>query len=207
MASFSMFKFTLLLSLLVVFVKGDPDITDDFLIPSNVNPNSIDGNFFTFTGLRKIVGSNVPDFRATKVTKTEFPALDGQGVSLSILQFPPGSINPPHSHPRSWEALFVLSGSVELGFIDPSTGKLNNKTMPTNYFYVVPQGTMHYQQNANKSAAASVLSAFGSSNPGTISLPTALFGTGVDDKILSRSFATDVDTIKKIKAAFGGTKF
>ncbi|CAK9146047.1 unnamed protein product [Ilex paraguariensis] len=43
------------------------------------------------------------------------------------------------------------------------------------------------------------LSAFGSANTGTVSLPTTLFATGVEDGILAKAFKTDVATIQKLK--------
>ncbi|XP_024992452.1 germin-like protein 9-3 [Cynara cardunculus var. scolymus] len=45
----------------------------------------------------------------------EFPALNGQSFSYAVLQFPNGTINPLHTHPRSSELLFVLMGSLEVG--------------------------------------------------------------------------------------------
>ncbi|KAE8037411.1 hypothetical protein FH972_010000 [Carpinus fangiana] len=67
---------------------GDPDILSDFIAPPNV---AIDGNFFTFTGMRSLVGS--PPSTAFKVLKAgfaEFPALAGQSVSIAVLEFPAG---------------------------------------------------------------------------------------------------------------------
>ncbi|KAL0008092.1 hypothetical protein SO802_009594 [Lithocarpus litseifolius] len=94
-------------------------------------------------------------FKVTKASIAEFPALDGQSVSHAILQYPAGSVNPPHIHPRSAE-LF----------------------------------------DANNSAIA--ISAFGSANAGTVSVPNSVFTTGIDDGNLAKSFNTDIGTIQKI---------
>nr|GFB00606.1 germin-like protein 9-3 [Tanacetum cinerariifolium] len=53
----------------------------------------------------------------------EVPALNGQSVSYDVLQFPNGTVNPPHTHPQASELLFVLMGSLEVGFVD-TTSKL-----------------------------------------------------------------------------------
>ncbi|KAA8544270.1 hypothetical protein F0562_022282 [Nyssa sinensis] len=140
---------------------SDPDITSDFIVPPN--SNNITGNFFTFTGLCSVFDPQTPpNFKVTKVSMAEFPALNGQSVSLAMLQFPAGGVNPPHTHPRSAELLFVVEGSLE-----------------------VP---------------ATAVSAFGSANAGTVSVPTNLFTTGIDDGILAKSFKTDLATIQKIMA-------
>ncbi|KAL5765465.1 hypothetical protein ACOSP7_016082 [Xanthoceras sorbifolium] len=102
---------------------GDPDITSDFITPSNVT-GPVDGNFFTFIGMRVLVGAQpTPNLKVTKASMAEFPALNGQ------------------------------------------------------------------------------ISAFGSANAGTVSLPITLFATGIDNTILAKAFKTDVATIQALKSA------
>lgn len=93
---------------------GDADLIVDFIGPLDGGAN---GSFFTFTGLRSAVaGEFPPNFKPTKATFLEFPALLGQSVSLTVLQFPAGAVNPPHTHPRSAELLFLLSGTLQVHF-------------------------------------------------------------------------------------------
>uniref|UniRef100_A0A2N9G2M8 Cupin type-1 domain-containing protein n=1 Tax=Fagus sylvatica TaxID=28930 RepID=A0A2N9G2M8_FAGSY len=91
---------------------GDPDIITDFIVPANVT--TIDGNFFTFTGMRALVKSGPPTntttFTAWKAGLAEFQALNGQSVSYDVLYFPAGSINPPHTRVRPTGLLFLLQG-------------------------------------------------------------------------------------------------
>ncbi|KAI9195693.1 hypothetical protein LWI28_017233 [Acer negundo] len=106
--------FLLLSSFAVIQMAStvDPDITSDFVVPSNVTA-PVDGNFFTFTAIRALVGAQPPpNFKVTKASMAEFPALNGQSVSLAVLQFPAGTTNPPHTHPRSVELLFLVQGSL-----------------------------------------------------------------------------------------------
>lgn len=105
---------------------SDPDILSDFILPPNSN-NPPDGDFFTYTGLRGMLSYTVPNFTVTKASMAEFPAVDGQSVSFSLLQFPANGVNPPHIHPRASEVLFVLVGSLEVGFVD-TKGKQNKKS-------------------------------------------------------------------------------
>ncbi|KAL2536380.1 Germin-like protein 9-3 [Forsythia ovata] len=150
---------------------SDPDILSDFIDPPNVN--GPDGKFFTFTGLRGVFDSTPPNLKVTKASKAEFPALD--------------------------ELLFVVEGSLEVGFVD-TTNKLFTQTLQYGDIFVFPKGLVHYQYNANPKEPAIAVSAFGSASAGTASLPTTLFATGVDDTVLAKSFKTDVTTIQKLKA-------
>ncbi|KAK9279708.1 hypothetical protein L1049_013388 [Liquidambar formosana] len=178
---------------------SDPDILSDFIVPGLGSPNNIDGDFFTFNGMRGIFNSQLPpNFKATKASLAEFPALNGQSVSTAVLQFPAGAVNPPHTHPRSAELLFVVEGSLEVGFID-TTNKLYTQTLQLGDMFVFPKGLVHFQYNGDSKNPAMAISAFGSANAGTVSVPANVFATGIDDGILAKAFKTDVATIQKIK--------
>ncbi|CAN0916827.1 Germin-like protein 9-3 [Linum grandiflorum] len=183
-----LFLITSSLALIQMTMGGDPDILTDFVVPPNT---VIDGSFFTFKGFEFLVNGTQmsPTFKVVKATKAEFPALDGQSVSYATLLFPSGTTNPPHTHPRSAELLFVLDGSLQVGFVD-TTNKLYTQTL---------QGLVHFQYNAwNRTAIA--LSAFGSASAGTVSLPATLFATNIDDTILAKSFKTDASVVQALKA-------
>ncbi|KAK1386155.1 hypothetical protein POM88_023890 [Heracleum sosnowskyi] len=185
-------------AIMEIAMAGDPDILTDFIVPANVS--TIDGNFFTFTGMRVLVGGQTPPgFKVFKASMAEFPALNGQSVSYAALQFPPGTTNPPHTHPRASELLFVVDGTLEVGLID-TTNKLYTQTLQTGDMFVFPKGLVHYQYNADSQKSVLAISAFGSSSAGTVSVPSTVFATGIDDNILALSFKTDVATIQKIKA-------
>ncbi|KAF3453961.1 hypothetical protein FNV43_RR04403 [Rhamnella rubrinervis] len=181
-------------------IAGDPDILTDFIVPSNLTNINIDGNFFTFTGMRALVDASPPlAFKVLKASMVEFPALNGQSVSYTALQFPPASTNPPHTHPRSAELLFLTNGSLQVGFVD-TTNKLFIQTLQVGDLFVFPKGLVHFQYNVDPQNAALAISAFGSANAGTVSLPNTLFATNIDDNVLAISFKTDVSTIRALKA-------
>ncbi|PHT65380.1 hypothetical protein T459_29805 [Capsicum annuum] len=89
-------------------IASDPDILSDFIAPEK--QNSVVANFFTYTAMRGIFQKSVDKCTTTKATKAEFPVLNGQGVSLAVLQFPPGSVNPPHYHSRATGLFLLLEG-------------------------------------------------------------------------------------------------
>ncbi|CAI0544191.1 unnamed protein product [Linum tenue] len=179
-------------------ISGDPDILTDFITPPNTN--TIDGSFFTFSGFGFLVnGTQLPDkFTVVKATMAQFSALNGQSVSYATLLFPNGTTNPPHTHPRAAELLFVLDGELNVGFVD-TAGKLYTQNLQVGDMFVFPKGLVHFQYNAGAGYAIA-LSAFGSANAGTVSLPGTLFATGIDDVVLAKSFKTDVGVIQKLKA-------
>ncbi|XP_020573447.1 germin-like protein 9-3 [Phalaenopsis equestris] len=186
---------------------ADPDITSDFIVPPGTTLNA---DFFTFRGFRgSLMGKpREGSFLVTKASKVEFPALDGQSVSLAVLQFPPRGLNPPHTHPRSAELLMVLQGTLKVGFVD-SNNKLYTQLLYKGDVFVFPKGLVHFQANVDLTYPAVAISAFGSANAGTVSLPKTLFGSGIyqwfgsgiHQWILAQSFKTDVGTTKKLVAA------
>ncbi|XP_039064324.1 germin-like protein 9-3 [Hibiscus syriacus] len=183
-------------------ISGDPDILSDFVVPPGTNNTRLDGNFFTYTGMRPLVNSPPPtNFTVTKATMAEFPALNGQCVSYAVLEYPAGSVNPPHTHPRAAELLFLTYGILEVGFVD-TTNKLFTQRLQAGDMFVFPKGLVHYQFNCAENDFAVAVSAFGSAAAGTVLVPSTVFATNIDDGVLAKSFKTDVDTIQKLKAGF-----
>ncbi|KAL0005964.1 hypothetical protein SO802_013525 [Lithocarpus litseifolius] len=165
-------------------IAGDADILSDFMVPANVT--LVNGSFFTFTGMRTFVRSGPPPntttFTAWKASKAEFPALNGQSVFIDVLHFPAGSINPPHTRVRATGLLFLLQDSTS--------------TLTCLCF----QRDVHYQYNPDSQTPALAIAAFGSSNPGSVSIPNAVFNTDIDDIVLAKSFKTYVATIQALMA-------
>ncbi|KAK1567591.1 hypothetical protein Q3G72_013966 [Acer saccharum] len=177
---------------------GDPDILTDFVVPPN-SSIPINGSLFTFTRMRGIIRNPPSTFSATKAAMAEFPALFGQSVSMAILRFPTEGLNPPHTHPRSAELLLLVSGCLEVGFVD-TTNELFVQNLQVGDLFVFPKGLVHYQYNADTKNPAIAISFFGSANAGTVSVPWTVFVTGISDGILAEAFKTDVATVQKIKA-------
>ncbi|XP_038893494.1 putative germin-like protein 9-2 [Benincasa hispida] len=188
--------FFFILTIFSIAKSSDPDpIVDFFSSPLGA---IINGSSFTFTGLRSAFTDFPPNFKPTKATFSEFPALLGQSVSMAILQYPAGTINPPHTHPRSAELLLVVSGSLQVGFID-TTNQFFNQTLQVGDLFVFPKGLVHFQFNADPGNSATAIAAFASANPGTVSLPPTVFTSGISDEVLAEAFKTDVAVIRSIK--------
>ena len=136
---------------------------------------------------------------AIRVQKSHDPSVY---VSLSRIDYAPGGLNPPHTHPRATEVVFVLYGELDVGFIT-TANKLFAKTISQGDVFAFPRGLVHFQKNiADKPAA--VISAFNSQLPGTQSIAMTLFGASpeVPDDVLARAFQIGTEEVDKIKAKF-----
>ncbi|XP_048596561.1 germin-like protein subfamily 2 member 2 [Brassica napus] len=98
----------------------------------------------------------------------KIPGLNTLSVSLARIDYAPGGLNPPHTHPRTTE------GELEVGFI---TTKNNGKS------------------------PASVLSAFNSQLPGTVSVAAMLFAAepALPEDVLTKTFQLGSKMVDKIK--------
>ncbi|XP_023756887.1 germin-like protein 9-3 [Lactuca sativa] len=179
---------------------SDPDILFDYIVPPHVTV--VDGNFFTYTNFRVLFNRSM-DPTAIQASMTEFPALNGQSVSLSVLRLSPGGVSPPHTRPHATGLFLVLEGEFEVGFVD-TTNKLYTQTLQTGDMFIFPKGLVHYQYNADMKKTAMAVAAFGSASTALVSVPSTLFKPDVDDVVLAKSFRTDVATIQKLRAAIRG---
>ncbi|KAG6758629.1 hypothetical protein POTOM_038988 [Populus tomentosa] len=152
-------------------------------------------------GMRGVLAKFPQNFTLTKATMNELPALNGQSVSYAVLQYPAGSLNPPHAHPRAAELLFLVYGSLDVGFVD-TKNVLYTQKLQVGDMFIFPKGLVHYQSNPTNEPAVAI-SSFGSANAGTVSVPLAVFSTGIDGGILATAFKTDVYTIQKIRSGSG----
>jgi quercetin dioxygenase-like cupin family protein len=177
---------------------SDPDILTDFIVPPGTNTSLLDGAFFTYTGLNSSNAADPAKFTATKATAVEFPALLGQSVSYAALVFGAGTLNPPHIHPRASELLYVVQGPLMVGLVDEVAGKVYTQTLQTGDMFVFPKGMVHFQYNAGTELARA-FSTFGGASPGTVSLPGAIFESGIDDNVLQKSFHVDQATVETLK--------
>ncbi|KAF2588878.1 hypothetical protein F2Q70_00042203 [Brassica cretica] len=130
-------------------------------LPESQNPqlNSTTGSAVAVTG------ANVE----------KIPGLNTLSVSLARIDYAPGGLNPPHTHPRATEVVYVLEGELEVRFIT-TANKLFSKTIMIGEVFVFPRVLVHFQKN-NGESPASVLSAFNSQLPGTVSVAASLFAT------------------------------
>ncbi|KAA3462350.1 germin-like protein subfamily 2 member 4 [Gossypium australe] len=189
--------FAYFVALVAVFsvAKSDPDLLQD-ICDADVTEND-----FFFSGLAKpAVVNNTVGSVVTGANVEKIPGLNTLGVSLSRIDYQPGGLNPPHTHPRATEIIFVLDGELDVGFIT-TANKLISKSLKKGDIFVFPKGLVHFQQNNGKEPA-SVIAGFNSQLPGTQSIAVTLFGStpAVPDHVLTKAFQIGTKEVNKIKS-------
>ncbi|PON69555.1 Germin [Parasponia andersonii] len=213
-------KALLVLTFASVFVISfaDPDLLQDVCVAdlkSAVKVNgfackdsaNISAEDFFFAGLAKPgLTNNTFGSLVTGANVQKIPGLNTLGVSLSRIDYAPGGINPPHTHPRATEIVFVLEGELDVGFIT-TANVLVAKTIKKGEVFVFPRGLVHFQKNNGKVAAA-VIAGFNSQLPGTQSIAATLFAATppVPDNVLTKAFQIGTKEVEKIKSRFAPKK-
>ncbi|CAL9779770.1 unnamed protein product [Musa acuminata subsp. burmannicoides] len=207
-------------SLLVVppCLAADPDMLQDICVadpgsgvklngfackpPANVT----EADFF-FKGLATPgATNNTMGSLVTGANVEKIPGLNTLGVSMSRIDYAPGGLNPPHTHPRATEIVFVLDGTLDVGFIT-TANKLIAKTITKGEVFVFPRGLVHFQKN-NGAMPAAVIAGFNSQLPGTQSIAATLFAATptVPDDVLAKAFQIGTKEVEDIKSRLAPKK-
>lgn len=170
------------------------------------NPSSITANDFFSSGLH-LAGnvSNALGSKVTPVAVSRIPGLNTLGISMVRLDFAPGGVNPPHTHPRATEILTVLNGTLEVGFVTSNPGNsLFTKVLNQGDVFVFPEGLVHFQRNIDGKANAVAIAGLSSQSPGVITIANSVFGSNpmIPDDLLAKSFQVDTKTIDLIMSKF-----
>ncbi|XP_047059856.1 germin-like protein 1-1 [Lolium rigidum] len=203
---------TVLLALAAPSLAGDPDMLQDVCVADMESPVKLNGfpckanitaDDFFFAGLKKAGNTNnAAGSVVTAANVMSFPGVNTLGVSMARIDYAPGGQNPPHTHPRATEIIFVTEGTLEVGFIT-TANKLFTKTITLGEVFVFPRGLVHFQQNRGY-GPASVIAAFNSQLQGTQAIATTLFAAAppVPTDVLAKAFRIDNGQVDAIKAKF-----
>ncbi|WRX27947.1 Cupin 1 - like 10 [Theobroma cacao] len=123
----------------------------------------------------------------------------GIKASLARIDYEAGGLNPPHTHPRATEVIFVLDGELDIGFIT-TANKLISKSIKKGDIFVFAKGLVHFLKN-NGAKPASVIAGFNSQLPGTQFIAATLFTSTppVPDNALTKTFQIGTKEVNKIK--------
>ena len=171
------------------------------------DPKTVKASDFLFQGLRN-PGSTYNMFGSlvTVGNVDNFGGVNTLGISMNRVDFAPGGVNPPHIHPRATEIVFVVEGTLLVGFISTNNTLFSQKLEKGDVF-VFPKGLVHFQQNIGASSAMSI-TAFNSQLPGAQVLPFSLFGSTppISGDVLAKAFQISNDAVKKISSKFAASK-
>ncbi|KAF7818044.1 rhicadhesin receptor-like [Senna tora] len=204
--------------LLFTFAKADPDLLQDICVADLTSEIKVNGfvckdaskvnasDFFSDILAKPGATNNTFGSLVTGANVQKIPGLNTLGVSLSRIDYAPGGLNPPHTHPRATEMVFVLEGELDVGFITTSN-QLISKHIMKGEIFVFPKGLVHFQKN-NGEVVASVIAAFNSQLPGTQSIATTLFAATppVPDNVLTKAFQIGTKEVEKIKSRLAPKK-
>lgn len=163
---------------------------------------NITSDDFVFRGF--VAGNTNNSFNAalSSAFVTDFPGLNGLGISAARLDIAEGGSIPMHTHPGATELLMMVKGEITAGFF--TTSAVYSKTLKPGDLFVFPQGMLHFQVNSGKGQATAFLS-FSSANPGAQLLDLLLFANNLSSEIVAQTTFLDLAQVKKLKARFGGS--
>ncbi|KAK3159832.1 hypothetical protein QOZ80_1BG0051600 [Eleusine coracana subsp. coracana] len=202
----------IVLALATPSLAGDPDMLQDICVADLMSPIKLNGfpckanvtaDDFVSAKLKNPGNTNNPNGAVVTAANVEtFPGVNTLGVSMARIDYAPGGQNPPHTHPRATEIIFVLEGTLEVGFIT-TANKLFTKTITKGDVFVFPARLVHFQQNRGHGPAA-VIAAFNSQLQGTQAIAMTLFGATppVPSDILAKAFRVNNGVVNAIKAKF-----
>jgi len=214
--------FTIIIAILALASSlayaSDPSPLQDFCVALNdskaavfVNgkfckdPKIVKADDFFFSGLRKPGNTSNPvGSVVTFATVAQVPGLNTLGVSLGRIDFATNGLNPPHTHPRASESLFVLEGTLYAGLVTSNPdNRLFTKVLKTGDVFVFPEGLIHFQLNVGKNKAVAI-AAFGSQNPERVDIANAVFGSDprIPLDVLTKAFQVDKNVIDQLQAQF-----
>ncbi|KAI3810582.1 hypothetical protein L1987_20203 [Smallanthus sonchifolius] len=201
---------------LASFISADPELLQDVCVAdlaSGVKLNgfacksNITADDFFFAGLTNPgLTNNTFGATVTPASVQQITGLNTLGVSMARIDYAPGGLNPPHTHPRATEIVFVLEGELDVGFIT-TDNKLFSKTIKKGEIFTFPRGLIHYQINNGKVPAA-VIAGFNSQSPGTQRVANAVFASSptVEDFVLTKTFHVGTKLVEKIKSRLAPKK-
>ncbi|XP_047042844.1 germin-like protein 8-14 [Lolium rigidum] len=160
---------------------------------------------FCYNGLA-LAGNTNNVFRATvtPATVSQFPGVNGLGISAARVDIAVGGAVPLHTHPAATELIFVTQGTIVAAFISSDSNTVYSKTLHKGDIMVFPQGLLHYQYNIGVTPAV-LLVAFSGPNPGLQITVLALFANNIPSDVLPKLTFLDAMQIMKYKSMFNGT--
>ncbi|KAG9135506.1 hypothetical protein Leryth_007262 [Lithospermum erythrorhizon] len=197
-------------------IGGDPDMLQDVCVADLSSAVKVNGfacktnisadDFFSDILAKPRATNNTMGSVVTGANVQTVAGLNTLGVSLSRIDYAPGGLNPPHTHPRATEMVFVLEGELEVGFIT-TANVLITKKIKKGEVFAFPRGLVHFQKN-NGDVPASVIAGFNSQLPGTQSIAATLFTASppVPDHVLTMAFQVGTKEVEKIKSRLAPKK-
>ncbi|PRQ47028.1 putative germin, rmlC-like jelly roll [Rosa chinensis] len=162
------------------------------------NPANVTVDDFVYTGL-EVAGntSNIIKAGLKPPFVSQFPGLNGLGLSLARADLAVGGVIPLHTHQRATEIILIVEGTVVTGFID-SNNKLYLKTLKKGDIMVLPSGLFHFQVNGGDTPVLE-FAAFSSANPGVQILENSLFQNDLPTELIHRLHSSKLLRLRNLR--------
>ncbi|VDB87605.1 unnamed protein product [Peniophora sp. CBMAI 1063] len=142
-------------------------IEDDQFLFDFVNPN-------TTVGVTNGAGGHT-----VAATSENFPAVVGNGVSMTIGFLGPCGMNSPHTHPRATEINFSINTTLRGGVLVENGARFAEIDIRPGTATVFPQGAIHFEMNPSCEDAMFV-AGFNGEDPGVQQVAQRFFGLPPD---------------------------
>ena len=145
---------TVLLLLPVPSLSADPDQLQDFCVADLNASISINGfpckpaskisanDFFFDLSKEGVTNTSNLNFSITPANVLTFPAVNTLGIAMNRVDYGPGGLNPPHSHPRATESGVIIKGRVLVGFVT-TQNVYYSKVLKPGEIFVIQIGRAH----------------------------------------------------------------
>jgi len=140
--------------------------------------------------------------KTVRADHATFPALLGQGASVTVGFLKPCGFNTPHVHPRAAELNLVVEGKLFASVTAENGVRHMNHTLNQWEMTVFPAGALHTEFNPECSPAVFV-AAFGNEDPGVGQIAQEYFG--LENEIVKGSAGgevtvdgKDIDTFRSL---------
>ncbi|KAH9292137.1 hypothetical protein KI387_008443 [Taxus chinensis] len=167
------------------------------------DPKEVSAEDFFFAGLGIAGDTNNPVLsNVTPANVNQIGGLNTLGISFVRIDFAVGGINPPHTHPRATEVLFLMEGTLFVGFVD-TNNTFFSKTLQKGDLFVFPKALVHFQQNVGQENAVAI-AGLSSQLPGVQTIANSLFAANppLPDSVLSKAFRITEKIVQYITAQF-----
>ncbi|CAN0244247.1 unnamed protein product, partial [Ectocarpus sp. 4 AP-2014] len=135
----------------------------------------LDASNFTYSLGGPEPSTLVDGFQIRPAFLAQFPALEGYGIAMALVNMDACTINLPHLHPRATELSYVITGEMRTAFVEENGGDgavVNDLSQGDIMFF--PQGLIHYQQNLG-CEPVTFLAALNNEDPGAVTVQTRYF--------------------------------
>jgi len=159
---------------LVAQLRSAPTEVDRFRLLSD------DQFLFDFVNPNTTVGvTNGAGGRTVAATSENFPAVVGNGVSMTIGFLGPCGMNSPHTHPRATEINFSVNTTLRGGVLVENGARFAEIDIAPGSATVFPQGAIHFEMNPSCEEAMFV-AGFNGEDPGVNQVAQRYFGLPPD---------------------------